>query len=112
MAVRRTIGAGACPPLVHRVEQGPSGSVKPVHEEFLNDQRPKTPGVAALVEEVRFSFLHRPAKRAEIAIWPPTLCQSIRRPNSVLKGQPSKKFDFGGCPNLPNHFVQRREDRP
>ena len=94
MAVWRNIGAGACPPLVHRVEQVPSGSVKPVHEEFLNDQRQKTPGVAALVEEVRSAFLHPLAKRAKITIWPPTLCQPIGGPNSMLERQPSKEFDF------------------
>ena len=112
LTIWHSFDASACPPVFNRFKQRPRGSVEPEHGEFFNDQRPKAPGVAALVEEVRSAFLHRPAKRAEIAIWPPTLCQSIRRPNSVLKGQPSKKIDFGGCPNLPNHFVQGRKDHP
>lgn len=109
MSIWRTVDISTCPPGLHRVEQGPSGSVKLEQVKFLDDQRLKLPEEAALVEEVRSAFLHPLAERGEITIWPSTLCQSICRPNSILKNQPRKESNFWRRPSLPNHLIHGRK---
>ena len=112
LAVWRAIVTSTCPPTLSRVEEGPTIGVKPVNVVFVNDQGPKPSCVAAFEEEMRPTFLHSLAKRAEITVGPPAFGQSIGGPNSVLQRQPSEELDFWGGPSLPNHFIQRCENHP
>ena len=94
LAVWRAIVASTCPPSLNRVEEGPTIGVKTVNVVFVNDQGPKPSCVAAFEEEMRPTFLHSLAKRAEITVGPPAFGQSIGGPNSILQRQPSEELDF------------------
>ena len=77
---------------------------------LLDDGSPKPNRVAALEEKVSTRFLLPLAKRAEAAIWPPTLLEAVGSPNAVLGKEPSKEFSFGRSPSLPNRLVEIGSD--
>jgi hypothetical protein len=63
-------------------------------------------GVATADEDVVDRLRGLLANGAQATIWPSSLFQTVRRPKSILKCNPSVRFDFWRSPSIPNPLVQ------
>ena len=66
------------------------------------DGHPEQLGVGAFEEQVHGRLKVSDAQRAEIAVRPTSLHQSVSTPKSVLQEEPCKKSALWGCPDRPD----------